>query len=109
MADEEIPPIQSSQRFRVPGVTTKNLSIVLTAAVLIVALLRAKPEDVPKIVETIFSSHSFCVLGWALSIVILLASVVFVKVLIRLHDKEIERLSHERDQLQTRLLDQLDQ
>jgi hypothetical protein len=106
MADEEIPPIQSSQRFRTPGITTKNLSIVVTGAVLIVALLKAKREDVPKIVETIFSSHSFCVLGWALTFVVLFASVVFVKVLIRLHDKEIGRLSNERDELQTRLLEQ---
>jgi hypothetical protein len=106
MAHEEIRPIQSSQRFRVPAITTKNLSIVLTAIVLIVALWKAKPEDVPKIVETVFSSHFFCVLGWALSIVILFASIVFVKVLIRLHDKEVERISNERDQLQTRLLEQ---
>jgi chromate transport protein ChrA len=106
MPDEEvIPSIQSSQRYRVPGITTKNLSIVVTGIVLIVALLKARKQDVPKIVETIFSSHLFCALGWALTFVILLASVVFVKLLIRQHDKEIGRLSNERDELQTRLLE----
>ena|SRR6266581_1547647 len=100
----DVPPIQSSLRFRVPGITTKNLSIVIVGLVAIVAIWKAKQEDIPKIVETIFSSHLFCVIGWALAFVILLGSVVFIKLLIRFYDKEVIRLSKERDELQTRLL-----
>jgi hypothetical protein len=100
----DLPPIQSSGRFRVPVITTKNLSVVITGAVLIVALLRAKQDDIPKIVEMLVNSYLFCSIGWILAIVILLSSVVLIKLLIRFYDKEVARLSKERDDLQTRLL-----
>jgi uncharacterized membrane protein YfcA len=98
------PPIQSTQRFRVPVITTKNLSVVITGLVAIVALLKAKKGDIPKIAEMFFGSHVFASLGWALAFMILLGSVVFVKLLIRFYDNEVRRLSKERDDLQTKLL-----
>ena len=101
---EDLPVIQSSQRFRVPGITTKNLSIVITGLVALAAILKAKKSDIPKIVELIFTSHLFCVIGWALAIVILLGSVVFVKLLIRFYDDGFRRVTRERDELQTRAL-----
>jgi ATP/ADP translocase len=99
----DLPPIQSSQRFRVPVITTKNLSVVISGLVLVVALLKAKPEDIPKIVEMLVASHLFCMIGWIFAFVILLGSVVFIKLLIRSNDRAISRLSKERDDLQTRL------
>ncbi len=41
----DVPPIQSSLRFRVPGITTKNLSIVIVGLVAIVAIWKAKQEE----------------------------------------------------------------
>jgi ATP/ADP translocase len=96
--------IQSSRRFRVPGITTKNLSVVVTGLVAIIAILKADKRDIPKIVDTIFGSHVFAVVGWTLAIVILLVSVVSIKLLIQRDDKEINRLTDERDYLQKRLL-----
>ena len=101
---EDLPVIQSSQRFRVPGITTRNLSIVVTGLVALVAILKARKSDIPKIAELIFTSHLFCVIGWALAFVILLASVVFVKLLIRFYDNGFKRVTRERDELQTKLL-----
>jgi len=46
----DFPPIQSSGRFRVPLITTKNLSVVIFGAVAIFALIKAKQEDIPLIV-----------------------------------------------------------
>lgn len=103
MSDDP-PPIQSSDRFRVPVLSTKNLSIVVSGVVAIVALLKAKREDIPKIVEILTKSHTVCAVGWTLAIVFLLASVVSVKLLIRLNDREMRRLSDERNDLQKRWL-----
>ena len=72
--------------------------------VAIVALLKARKGDIPKIAEMFFGSHVFASLGWALAFMILIGSVVFVKLLIRFYDKEVARLSKERDELQTKLL-----
>jgi hypothetical protein len=77
---------------------------VVSGLVAIVALLKAKKGDIPKIADMFFSSHFFATLGWALAFVILVASVVFVKLLITFYDKEVKRLSKERDDLQTKLL-----
>jgi hypothetical protein len=100
----DFPPIQSSGRFRVPVLSTKNLSVVVTGIVLIVALLKAKQDDIPKIVEMLVGSYLFCSIGWILAIVILFSSVVLIKLLIRFYDRGIARLSEERNELQTRLL-----
>lgn len=96
--------LESSERFRVPVFTTRGLSVIVTGIVLIVSLVRAKREDIPKIVEMIVSSHLACSIGWILAVVILLGSVVFTKLLIRFNDREVKRLSDERDELQRRLL-----
>ena len=104
---EDSPPIQSSQRFRVPVITTKNLSVVISGLVAIVAILKARKGDIPKIVEMFFGSHFFATLGWALACLILLGSVVFIKLLIRFYDKEVARLSKERDELQAKLLKEI--
>jgi hypothetical protein len=103
MADE-FPPIQSTGRFRVPLITTKNLSVVIFGAVAIFALMKAKQEDIPIIVKTLVDSYLFCAIGWILAVVVLLSSVVLIKLLMRFYDREVARLSKERDELQTRLL-----
>lgn len=99
------PPIQSSGRFRVPGISTKSLSVVIAGMVAIIAILKAKRSDIPQIVETIFGSHVFAAIGWTLAIVILLTSVVSIKLLINRDDREIKRLTDERDKLQRKLLE----
>lgn len=98
-------PIQSSQQYRVPGLATRNLSVVVTGIVAIVALFRAKQEDIPKIVEILVGSKTFAIVGWALAIIFLLVGAILITLLIFNNDREIKRLTKERDDLQTRLLD----
>ena len=97
-------PIQSSARPRPPLLTTKNLSILVTGAVLIVALLKADSKDIPKIVETLTTSNTFAIVGWVLAAVFLLGSSIFIWLLVRFYGREMTRLAAERDSLQSRLL-----
>jgi hypothetical protein len=76
----------------------------MIGAVFIVALLKAKQEDIPLIVKMLVESHLFCATGWILTIVILLASVILVLLLKSTFREEIKRLSRERDELQRKLI-----
>jgi uncharacterized membrane protein YozB (DUF420 family) len=96
--------IQSSKRPRTPVLTTKNLSIVVTGLVLVVALLKADTKDIPEVVKILFGSDTFTVVGWTLAVVFLLGGAIFVKLQDRLHQREISRVSGERDELQKLLL-----
>ena len=49
-------------------------------------------------------SDTSAVLGWAIASIILIGSVFMVRVLMKIHDREIERLVQERDLLQKKLL-----
>jgi hypothetical protein len=86
--------------------TSKNLSITIVGAVLLVALIKAKPEDIPEIVKTITNAGNFCNLGWIFAILFLLGGVIIVRLQSNSHSKEISRLARERDKLQERLLKQ---
>lgn len=103
MADEPMA-LQSSESHRVSILTTRNLSVVLSAIVVIVALLKAKQDDIPKIVQTLVGSNTFAAVGWTLAAVFLIGGVVSIKLLITTHDKEVARIYKERDELQTKLL-----
>lgn len=83
---------------------TRNLSVLVAGAVAIVGLLKADQKDIPKIFETLFASHAWCALGWIIAVVILASSIIFVRLLMRIDGKEIDRLAKERDRLQKRLL-----
>jgi len=72
--------------------------------VLIVALLKAKREDIPLIVKMLVDSHVFCATGWILAIVIVLTSVILVLLLKSTFREGIERLARERDDLQKKLI-----
>jgi hypothetical protein len=98
-------PIQSSERLRHPVLTSKNLSIVVTGAILIVALLKADSKDVPEIVKTVVSSNTMAIVGWTLAIVLLIGSVVFIRLLIKFYDQEMKRIARERDYLQAILIE----
>jgi hypothetical protein len=73
-------------------------------ALLIIAMLRADPKDIPTIVQTLVDSHSTALIGWSIAVIILVAAIVFIKLLSYVYDKEIERLCQERDKLQNKLL-----
>ena len=103
MADESAP-IQSSRWFRISALSTGKLSVVVTGIFAIIAIIRCKREDIPKVVDAVVSSHLFCILGWILAVVILLGAVIFIKLLISFYEKGIQRLAKERDDLQTKLL-----
>jgi hypothetical protein len=98
--------IQSSdpKSVKVRFFSTRNLSVLVSGAVIIVGLLKAKQEDIPKIFETLFGSHLWAALGWALAILILVGSIVLVRLVMRIDGKEIDRLAKERDRLQEKLL-----
>ena len=97
-------PIQSSERSWQAVLTSKNLSIVVTGAVLIVAILRADPKDIPKIIEVLLESHVWATTGWVLAGVILIASIVMVKLLLKFYGNELKRVAKERDELQSMLI-----
>jgi len=84
---------------------TRNLAIVVTGVVFAIALFKADQKDIPKIVETIVNSEHISIIGWIVAIIILVASIVLIKIMCIIYDKEIERLVKERDQLQKRLLE----
>ena len=99
-------PIQSSERSRPAILTSKNLSIVVTGLVLLFAIAKAETKDIPKIVETIFGSNTLAVTGWILAVILLIGNIVSVKLLIKLHDREMDRIAKERDDLQMKLISQ---
>jgi hypothetical protein len=96
-----------SSKGRVPRVmffTTRNLSVIVSGAVFMTALIKADKTDIPKIVEMLVSSGHVAFIGWAFAVVILAGSVWLMKMSTKIHDREIERLVKERDLLQKRLL-----
>lgn len=76
----------------------------MVGAVLIIAMTRADTKDIPKIVETLANSNHSAVLGWSIATIILIGSVFIIKMMCKIHDREIERIAKERDQLQQKLL-----
>jgi p-aminobenzoyl-glutamate transporter AbgT len=86
------------------SVRTAGVSVAATAIVLLVAIIKARPEDIPKIVETIFGSNTYGHIGWTLAIVFLISSAILIRIVTNTHQREIDRLSTERSELQRRLL-----
>jgi hypothetical protein len=68
------------------------------------ALYRADPKDIPKIVETVFGSHTFSAIGWSIAALSIIGSIIMIRFLNSQSNKEIQRLVDERNDLQTKLL-----
>jgi len=83
--------------------TTRNLSVIVSGLVAILALSKADSKDIPKIVETLAGSNHVGILGWAVASVILAGTIVLVKLVMKIHDREIAWIAKECDQLQVRL------
>jgi len=71
----------------------------------LIALIRAKPDDIPKVFESIFITEIFCYLGWIVAVLILLCSLFVAYLIWKIYPKELERVCKERDRLQEILLD----
>ena len=84
---------------------TRNLSIAVTGIVLCVALIKADSKDIPQIVNTLVNSGRFSIFGWFIAVIILVASIILIRIMCKIYDREIERLVKERDQLQAKLLE----
>jgi len=84
--------------------TTRNLSVVIVGAVLIIAMFRADSKDIPAIVQTLVDSRSTAIIGWAIAAIVLLGSIVVIRLLSHVYENEIERICKERDKLQNKLL-----
>lgn len=101
----DIPPIQSTIGSRVPTrLGTKHLSILVIGLVVLVALIRAKQEDIPKIVKILADSSVFCAVGWTLAILFLLIAAASIWILIRIYERQLVRVAKERNELQSKLL-----
>lgn len=77
---------------------------MVTGAVVLVALLKADSKDIPRIVEILFGSDTFAVMGWILAVVFLVGGVLFVRMQQKIYELEIDRLAKERDRLQITLM-----
>ena len=98
-------PIQSSKSSAPFVLNTKYISVVVTGCVLIVALLKADAKDIPKIIEVVFQSPTVVINGYFLAGMFLLGGVIFIRLQQGIYEREISRLSKERDELQKKLLD----
>jgi hypothetical protein len=78
--------------------------VLVTGVVLLVALLRADPKDIPEMVRILVGSSPFCAVGWVLAVVFLIVGIVFVVILRHIQESEIKRLTDQRDKLQSLLL-----
>lgn len=65
-----------------------------------IALFRAEPSDVPKIIGAIFSSTTTCWVGWLVALLIFLFSVILVTILLKIYPAEMKRIARERDKYQ---------
>jgi p-aminobenzoyl-glutamate transporter AbgT len=102
--ESEAAPIQSSRSPWNATISTKSLSVVVTGIVMLVALIKAEPKDIPEMVRIMVGSSPFCAVGWVLAVVFLVVGIIFVVTLRNIHEQEIKRLAQERDKLQSKLL-----
>jgi predicted membrane metal-binding protein len=89
---------------RVRFFSTRNLSVLVTGAIVVVGEVKADPKDIPKIFDSLFASHLWAALGWALAIILLICSIILIRIIMMIDGKEIDRLAKERDELQKKLL-----
>jgi hypothetical protein len=78
--------------------------VVIVGVVLVYAMYRADTKDIPKIVEIVFGSHLTTALGWGFAVMILAIAVIFHKLSAAIYEREIARITKERDRLQEMLL-----
>ncbi len=69
----------------------------------IIALIRAKPEDIPEIFKSIFISNIIFWVGWIIAAIFLIILLNTSRIL-RIYKEEIDRVCKERDKLQEFLL-----
>ena len=69
----------------------------------LIALLKVPPEDVPRVLESIFASRIFSLTGWIVAGVILIFSIILVCIIWRISGGEMNRVCKLRDELQERL------
>lgn len=101
--------LQTSDRpVRAHFLNTKGLAVIVTGCVFIVALLRARPSDIPLIVKDFARSYFVDILGWLMAFIILIVATIFIGFMRKDHQSEIARLAKERDDLQGKLLARLD-
>jgi hypothetical protein len=97
--------IQSSRSRLIPTISTKSLSVLVTGMVMLAAIIKADPKDIPIMVRAMVESSPWATVGWVLAIVFLIGGLVFVVTLSKVQGAEITRLAKERDKLQNKLLD----
>lgn len=104
MADVASESIQSSRSYPRFTLTTQGLTVVLSAIVLIIALLKCDSKDVPKIIDSLVGTSAWPIIGWTLAIVFLIFGAIIVELQRRSYTREIDRLVQDRNDLQKRLM-----
>lgn len=99
-----------AQAFRDLGLrilSTGRFAPLLAFALLFVAILKAPKDKIPEIIKTLTEQPLvWCFLGWITAGVLLIATVVFFFMMRRMYLNEIDRIKHERDELQEKLTKQ---
>ena len=67
-------------------------------------VIKCRSEDVPKIMETIFTEPLLLYAGWLVALIVTPVAIVMIIFLQKIHQAEIARLTNERNELQAKLL-----
>lgn len=96
--------MESSLKHPKPVFTQGGLSVICVGLVLSIFAIRARAEDIPTIVEIIFGSRALAVAGWVLAAVVIVLSILVLRFILARNDKEIARLTAERNEWQDMVL-----
>ncbi len=97
--------MESSLKHPKPVFTQGGLSVICTGLVLSIFAARARPEDIPAIVEIVFESRAFAVAGWVLATLVIVLSIIVFRFILASNDREIARLTAERNKWQAMVLE----
>jgi len=100
---------KSSERYKTSHASIKWLALVITGAVMLIFVVRAETRDIPKMWEAFLNSDIF-----SSAKDVMLTSIAFGSLLSLIwqtitHRREVSRLAQERDKLQNKLFEILDE
>lgn len=68
------------------AIIEKLPKLILTVAILI-AVVRARPGDLPEMVKSVTESHVFCLAGWIVAGVVIVVAIGSVAIYLRIKPK----------------------
>jgi hypothetical protein len=85
------------------GAKTAGVSVLVSGALIAIALFRAERKDIPAIVKSVFESDTFAIVGWSLAGIFLVVGAFIIHFLMKTQGAEISRLSAQRNELQLKI------